>query len=111
MVTESKNGKHPYVISGSALNFSTSNLCYKSIQTKGPYGIVRHPATVCKLVFFALVFFRFKNAYTLVGFLCTLVWFSVYVCRALVEERFLKRFPEYQNYMKQTRYRFIPGLF
>jgi protein-S-isoprenylcysteine O-methyltransferase Ste14 len=99
-----------YVMSGSALNFSTSNLCYKQIQTKGPYRIVRHPATTCKLIFFAVAFFRFKTSYTVAGILCYLVWFTVYICRALVEERFLKRFPDYQRYMKQTRYRFIPGL-
>ncbi|MCF7973299.1 MAG: hypothetical protein K9N55_05760 [Phycisphaerae bacterium] len=99
-----------YVLSGSALNFSTSNLCYKQIQTKGPYRIVRHPATACKLVFFAVAFFRFKMAYTLAGILCYVVWLSIYICRALVEERFLRRFPDYQAYMKQTRYRFIPGL-
>ena len=99
-----------YVISGSALNFSTSNLCYKKIQTKGPYAVVRHPATTCKLLFFALAFFRFRIAYTWVGVLCYAAWFTIYICRALVEERFLKRFPEYQAYMKKTRYRFIPGV-
>jgi protein-S-isoprenylcysteine O-methyltransferase Ste14 len=99
-----------YVISGSALNFSTSNLCYKKIQTKGPYSIVRHPATTCKLIVFALAFFRFREAFTPVWTLCYFVWFTIYVCRALVEERFLRRFSDYQAYMKQTRYRFIPGL-
>lgn len=99
-----------YVLSGSALNFSTSNLCYKKIQTKGPYAIVRHPATTCKLIFFALAFFRFKLAYSVVQILCYLFWLTVYVCRALAEERFLKRYPDYRAYMKKTRYRFIPGL-
>lgn len=99
-----------YVISGSALNFSTSNLCYKKIQTRGPYRVVRHPATTCKLIVFALAFFRFRLAFTPGWTLCYIVWFTIYICRALVEERFLRRFEEYQNYMKQTRYRFIPGL-
>jgi len=99
-----------YVISGSALNFSTSNLCYKKIQTKGPYRIVRHPATACKLIVFALAFFRFRAAFTPAWAICYFVWFTIYICRALVEERFLRRFPDYQDYMKQTPYRFIPGL-
>ncbi len=99
-----------YVVSGSALNFSTSNLCYKKIQTKGPYRVVRHPATVCKLFVFALAFFRFREAFTPAWAICYFVWFTIYICRALVEERFLRRFPDYQAYMKQTRYRFIPGL-
>ncbi len=99
-----------YVISGCALNFSTSNLCYKKIQTCGPYRIVRHPATACKLIVFALAFFRFREAFTPGWTLCYFVWFTIYICRALVEERFLRRFPDYQAYMKQTRYRFIPGV-
>ncbi|MCP4454379.1 MAG: hypothetical protein GY809_23225 [Planctomycetes bacterium] len=99
-----------YVISGCALNFSTSNLCYKKIQTCGPYGIVRHPATACKLIVFALAFFRFRAAFSPGWALCYILWFTIYICRALVEERFLRRFPDYQAYMKQTRYRFIPGV-
>ena len=99
-----------YVLSGSALNFSTSNLCYKKIQTKGPYAIVRHPATSFKLLYFFLIFFRYRAAYTFAGIICYLIWVTVYICRALVEEDFLKKFSDYRKYMKKTRYRFIPGL-
>jgi protein-S-isoprenylcysteine O-methyltransferase Ste14 len=99
-----------YVLSGSALNFSTSNLCYKKIQTKGPYAIVRHPATTFKLLFFFLAFFRYRAAFTLAWIVCYLIWLTVYICRALVEERFLKKFPDYRKYMKKTRYRFIPRI-
>jgi len=99
-----------YVLSGSALNFSTSNLCYKKIQTKGPYAIVRHPATTFKLLFFFLAFFRYRAAFTLAGIVCYLIWLTVYICRALVEERFLRKFPDYRKYMKKTRYRFIPRI-
>ena len=97
-----------YVLSGSALNFSTSNLCYKKIQTKGPYALVRHPATSFKLLYFFLAFFRYRAAYTIAGVLSYLIWMVVYICRALVEERFLKRFAAYRAYMKKTPYRFIP---
>ena len=99
-----------YVLSGSALNFSTPNLCYKKIQTKGPYAIVRHPATTFKLGYFFLAFFRYRAAYTLTGFICYLVWMIVYICRALVEESFLKKFSDYRRYMKKTKYRFIPRI-
>jgi protein-S-isoprenylcysteine O-methyltransferase Ste14 len=99
-----------YVISGSALNFATSNLCYKKIQTKGPYAIVRHPATTFKLLYFFLAFFRFRGAYTFAGFLSYFIWMMVYICRALVEEGFLKKFSDYREYMNKTRYRFIPGI-
>ncbi|MCL5282225.1 MAG: hypothetical protein M1376_20240 [Planctomycetes bacterium] len=100
-----------YMLSGSALGFSTSNLSYKKIQTKGLYGLVRHPATAFKLVFFGLSFFRYQAAYTVAGILCYLAWSTVYVCRILAEEQFLQRFPDYRHYMKKTRYRLIPRVF
>ena len=82
----------------------------RRVQTRGPYAIVRHPATTCKLVFFFIAFFRYRQAFSFVGILCFGIWLGVYICRALVEERFLRHYPAYRNYMKKTRYRFIPGL-
>jgi protein-S-isoprenylcysteine O-methyltransferase Ste14 len=100
-----------YMLSGSALSFSTSNLSYKKIQTKGLYGIVRHPATAFKLAFFGLSFFRFRAAFTVTGALCYAAWTTVYILRVLAEEQFLRRFPDYRQYMKNTRYRLIPKVF
>lgn len=97
-----------YMLSTSALAFATSNLCYKKIQTRGPYRFVRHPATTCKVVFFSLAFFRYREAYSLAGLLSFLVWTTVYICRARLEERFLGRYADYRAYMQKTRYRFIP---
>jgi hypothetical protein len=99
-----------YMLSGCALGFSCSNLSYKKIQTKGPYRFMRHPATTFKMVFFTLAFYRFAPAYTAGWLAFFLLWMSVYIGRALVEERFLRRFPDYQAYMKKTRHRFIPGI-
>jgi protein-S-isoprenylcysteine O-methyltransferase Ste14 len=99
-----------YMLSGSALAFSCSNLSYKTIQTKGPYRLMRHPATTFKLIYFTLAFYRFAPAYTMGWLFFYLVWVSIYIARALVEERFLRRFPDYRAYMKKTRYRFIPGV-
>ena len=99
-----------YMASGSALAFSFSNLSYKKIQTKGPYRFVRHPSIAFKIIWFTLAFYRFAPAYSWRWFLCYLAWMTVYVCRAFVEERFLRRFPDYQAYMQQTKYRFIPGV-
>lgn len=99
-----------YMLSGCALGFACSNLSYKTIQTKGLYGVVRHPATTCKLLFFTLSFYRFAPAYTAGWFVFYLFWVSIYIGRALIEEQFLCRFPDYRAYMKQTRYRFIPGI-
>jgi protein-S-isoprenylcysteine O-methyltransferase Ste14 len=36
---------------------------------------------------------------------------AAYVYRAVLEEQFLAQFPEYREYMKRVRYRFIPKLF
>ena len=99
-----------YMLSGCSLAFSCPNLSYKKIQTKGPYRFMRHPATTFKLIFFTLAFYRFAPAYTAGWLVFFLFWLSVYIVRALVEERFLRRFPEYQAYMKKTKYRFIPGI-
>lgn len=99
-----------YMLSGCALGFSCSNLSYKRIQTRGPYRFMRHPATTFKLIFFTIAFYRFSEAWTAGWFVFYLVWIGIYIGRALVEERFLRRFPDYRAYMLQTPYRFIPGL-
>ena len=99
-----------YMLSGCALGFSYSNLSYKKIQTKGPYRLMRHPATTFKLIYFTLAFYRFAPAYTAGWLVFFLVWMWIYIGRALIEERFLRRFPDYRAYMKKTRYRFIPGV-
>jgi protein-S-isoprenylcysteine O-methyltransferase Ste14 len=99
-----------YMASGSALSFSYSNLCYKTIQTKGPYGIIRHPAITFKIIWFSLAFYRFAPAFSFPWLLCYLFWMGIYVYRAFVEEEYLREFPEYRAYMQQTRYRFIPGI-
>jgi len=99
-----------YMLSGSALAFGASNLSYKKIQTKGPYRFMRHPATTFKLLFFTLAFYRFAGAYSFAWLICFLVWVMIYVGRTLVEERFLRRVPEYRAYMKKTKYRLFPGI-
>lgn len=99
-----------YMLSGCALGFACSNLSYKKIQTKGPYRFMRHPATTFKLIFFTIAFYRYREAFTAGWFLFFVFWIGIYIGRALVEERFLRRFPDYRAYMKQTRYRFIPGV-
>jgi protein-S-isoprenylcysteine O-methyltransferase Ste14 len=99
-----------YMLSGCALGFACSNLSYKKIQTRGPYRFMRHPATTFKLIFFTLAFYRFAPAYTGGWLVFYLFWIGIYIGRALVEERFLRRFKDYRAYMEQTRYRFIPSV-
>ena len=39
-----------------------------------------------------------------------LAWNVIYVLRALTEERHLRHYAEYREYMQRVKYRFIPGL-
>lgn len=98
------------VLCTSCLGFSYSNLSYKKIQTRGPYAVVRHPGTVFKIVFFFLTVFRFEAAYTWPIIAAYIFWMGIYITRILCEERFLLRFQEYQDYVRVTRYRLIPGV-
>jgi protein-S-isoprenylcysteine O-methyltransferase Ste14 len=98
------------VIATTSLGFSFSNLCYKKIQTSGPYRLVRHPATVGKLSFFFFAIFRYKSSFCFATITLYLIWCTIYVTRAICEERFLRQFPEYRAYMEKVRYRFIPGI-
>lgn len=94
-----------------SLGPSVANITFKKLQTRGVYGLVRHPGTVTKLTYWLLIsgFYRgFWNTKMILG---QLGWTVIYVLRALTEERHLKKHKEYQDYMKKVRYRFIPGLF
>ena len=94
-----------------SLGFSYSNLSFKKIQTKGLYRFVRHPGTVCKLLFFFFAIFRYRSSFCFATLTLYGIWAVIYLTRAVCEERFLRRFREYQTYMDRVRYRFIPGLF
>jgi len=100
-----------YAMSGTSLAFSWSNLSYKQIQTRGFYKYVRHPGTFFKLNFFIISVLRYKSSYTFGTLLALVCWLTIYFLRTLCEERFLKRYAEYRDYMKQTRYRIIPGVY
>ena len=100
-----------YIFAGSSLYFSTSNMTYKAIQTRGLYALIRHPATFCKLGFFGVSTFKFTEAFTALNIFAYVLWTAIYLARTLCEERFLNKFKEYQEYKKKTPYRLIPGLF
>lgn len=100
-----------YLVAGTSLYFSTSNLTYKAIQTRGLYSIVRHPATFCKIGFFGVVCFKYSEAYTLINFFAYLLWTGIYLSRTYCEERFLMQFEEYRTYRERVRYRLIPGVY
>jgi len=93
-----------------ALGPRSSNLTNRGIVTWGPYAYVRHPAYVCKLAgwwVISIPFFLHSDRF-LAGVLSLVGWTTIYFFRALTEERHLIADPDYQEYCKKVRWRFIP---
>ncbi len=102
-----------------------SNLTNRGIVQYGPYRWIRHPGYVGKNLFWlmtllpAFLAVDFSNPmfpwmdhllYCL-GRLCGFAaWCTIYILRALTEERLLSQDPDYVAYCRKVRYRFIPGL-
>ncbi|MBI5385853.1 MAG: hypothetical protein HZA90_14340 [Verrucomicrobia bacterium] len=102
-----------------------SNLTHRGIVAYGPYALVRHPGYVGKNLFWLVTLipalFAVDTADAAFSWrqhllFCTataggfIAWCSIYVLRALTEERLLLRDPEYAAYCRKVKYRFIPGI-
>lgn len=94
-----------------SLGPSVANITLKKLQTRGMYSLVRHPGTVTKLLFWLIQSVFYKKFWTAKYLFGYIMWGSLYILRALTEERHLKKFSEYREYMKKVKYRFFPGLF
>jgi protein-S-isoprenylcysteine O-methyltransferase Ste14 len=80
----------------------------RKVKTDWLYSVVRHPMYLTDIVWkIGMLLFLpyFFNAAVMVFAVGCYVW------RAIIEERFLCRLPEYRQYMLKVRYRFIPGVF
>lgn len=111
-----------YAYASVVLGTKASNLTNRGIVSKFPYNIVRHPAYFCKNTFWFLttipLFFIDLPLYevdiwnyVLRVFLIMssfLFWAWVYYMRAITEERHLMQDPDYQEYCKKVKWRFIP---
>ncbi len=85
-----------------------SNLTYRSVVTTGPFKFIRHPLYTFKILgwFFEWLplLGSMHNALALTGFAV------IYGLRVHTEERFLGSFSDYTAYIKQVKWRCIPGL-
>lgn len=93
-----------------SLGPSVANISFKKLQTRGLYGVVRHPGTVTKLTFWLLISSFYRGFWSLRLILGQSAWSAIYILRALTEERHLGKHEAYRRYREKVRYRFIPGV-
>ncbi len=80
----------------------------RRLKTRGLYGIIRHPMYFTDILFKVGMFLKMPswgNAGVLV------LGVGCYVYRAILEEKFLAQGPDYREYIKKVRYRFVPGVY
>jgi protein-S-isoprenylcysteine O-methyltransferase Ste14 len=83
-------------------------IAYRKIKCDGLYSIVRHP------MYFKDILLRIGYVISHISlYSITIVILSIgcYIYRAILEERFLSKQPEYREYMQRVKYRFIPYIF
>lgn len=97
-----------YVWASVALGAKASNLTNRGIVAKFPYSIIRHPAYISKNLVWWLTLLPAINFKFALGML---FWTIIYFFRAMTEERHLLEDPDYQEYCKKVKYRFIPYIF
>lgn len=95
-----------------------SNLTNRGIIRTGPYALIRHPAYASKnfswwCVMFPAILLNLETTgipmvLTMTVGLSVQTW--IYYLRAITEERHLSADPQYLEYCKQVKYRFIPGV-
>lgn len=100
-----------HIFTDTSLGPSVANITLKKLQTRGMYGLVRHPGTTTKLLLWLVTSVFYKRFWTARMMFGYVMWALLYVLRAFTEERHLKKFADYRAYMQKVKYRFFPGLF
>lgn len=107
-----------YTWASIALNLKASNLTNRGIVSWGPYKYIRHPAYISKnlawwvgSVPILMNLFHMGIGKFLFGVFSVLAWTTIYYFRAITEEQHLMADPDYQEYCKKVKYRFIPGVY
>jgi len=89
-----------------AFGLRFSNMTHRGIIKNGPYAFVRHPAYISKSIAWgAEMLPHLANAWQIIGLV---VFSGIYFMRAVTEERHLAADPEYREYCRKVRWRFIP---
>jgi len=97
-----------YVSATFALGTKCSNLTNRGIITRGPYSIIRHPAYISKNLAWWMTLIPILSWQAVLGMMC---WSLIYHFRSLTEEKHLKKDPDYIEYCKKVRYKYIPGIY
>lgn len=97
-----------HVYADCSLGPSIANITFKKLQTRGLYGIIRHPGTTFKLMLWWVQAMFYREFWRFDFLFGHLMWNLLYILRAITEERHLGKFEEYREYMKKVKYRFIP---
>jgi protein-S-isoprenylcysteine O-methyltransferase Ste14 len=97
-----------YVWATLALGAKSSNLTNRGIVSRGPYAFIRHPAYISKNLMWWITLIPIAS-WTALGSMA--VWSCIYHLRAITEERHLMQDPDYQEYRKIVRYRYIPYIY
>ena len=97
-----------YLSASFALGTKASNLTNRGIVGKFPYSIVRHPAYISKNLVWWITLLPMMNLTFALGML---LWSTIYFFRAMTEEKHLLQDPDYKEYCKKVKWRFIPRVF
>jgi protein-S-isoprenylcysteine O-methyltransferase Ste14 len=97
-----------YTTASIFLGPKASNLTNRGIVTTGPYKYVRHPAYICKT---SIWWLTLLPVITLPFAFGMFFWTVIYYFRALTEERHLSLDPDYQDYKKKVKYKFVPFVY
>ena len=79
----------------------------RGIITSGPYRFVRHPIYAG---LFVTLFAFCLRAYSPLNLLLSVILVGLFMIKSMIEERFLCGNPDYAGYMREVRWRWLPGV-
>lgn len=97
-----------YVSATLALGTKSSNLTNRGIVSRGPYKFIRHPAYISKNLAWWLTILPIAS---IPAILSMSAWSIIYHIRSITEEKHLMLDPDYQEYCKKVKWRYIPGIY